>query len=72
MQPQVRYLAIQILLSHVDSKARVERQLKRSILEVLSRCVGVASDESIGNQLVMYTTFIELVMLIPKSVHIYN
>lgn len=48
MQPQVRYLAIQILLSHVDSKARVERQLKRSILEVLSRCVGVASDESIG------------------------
>lgn len=48
MEPQVRYLVIQSLLSHVDAKSNTEKQLKGVILNVLSRCVGVAADESIG------------------------
>ena len=48
MQPQVRYLAIQALLSHLDAKTKQEQQLKCAILEVLSCCVGVAADGSIG------------------------
>ena len=48
MQPQVRYLVIQALLGHIDTKSGNEGQLKGVILEVLSRCVGVAADESIG------------------------
>lgn len=48
MQPQVRYLAIQCLLAHLDSKTSTEYQLKNGILNVLSSCVGVATDGSIG------------------------
>ena len=48
MQPQARYLVIQALLGHVDTKSGSERGLKGVILEALSRCVGVAADESIG------------------------
>ena len=48
IQAQVRYLVIQALLAHVDTKTGPERQLKGVILDVLSRCVGIAADESIG------------------------
>lgn len=48
MESQVRYLVVQSLLSHVDTKSGTEKQLKGVILNVLSRCVGVAADESIG------------------------
>lgn len=51
MQTQVRYLVIQALLGHIDTKSGSERQLKGVILEVLSSCVGVAADESIGQSL---------------------
>ena len=47
-QAQVRYLVIQALLAHVDTKTGPERQLKGMILDVLSRCVGIAADESVG------------------------
>ena len=48
MQPQVRYLAIQALLAHLDNKHGNEKQIKSGILEVLSSCVHVAADGSIG------------------------
>lgn len=48
MQPQVRYLAIQALLSHLESKPSSQKYVKKGILEVLSSCVGVATDGSIG------------------------
>lgn len=48
MQSQVCYLAIQALLTHLDSKPGNQQQLKSGILEVLSSCVGVATDGSIG------------------------
>ena len=47
-QPQFRYLAVQALLSHLDGKLVEERKLKRAILEVLSKCVAIAADGSIG------------------------
>ena len=54
MQPQVRYLAIQSLLAHLDSKTSTEYQLKNGILNVLSSCVGVATDGSIGGYSLHY------------------
>jgi hypothetical protein len=48
MQPQARYLAIKSLLSHLDSKSGNDKETKIAILKVLSSCVSIAADESIG------------------------
>ena len=50
MQPQSQYLVIQALLAHVESKVGEKAAIKQNILEVLSQCVGVAADGSIGKR----------------------
>ncbi|XP_077869878.1 protein EFR3 homolog B-like [Saccoglossus kowalevskii] len=48
IQAQYSYVAVHMLLNHLDDNTKNSPQMKQSIVEVLGECVTIAADGSIG------------------------
>ncbi|XP_070556875.1 protein EFR3 homolog B-like isoform X2 [Ptychodera flava] len=48
IQAQYSYVAVHMLLNHLDENTKNSPEIKQSIVEVLAECVAIAADGSIG------------------------